>query len=96
MKRWIYASLIGALDGLAKTANAPWWAVLVFGSLCLGFASLTVVFPQDSRDRLAWWQDRRARKTEHDNRELASRTKHVGESALNSGTAQHIDRSERM
>ena len=62
MKRWIYAPLIGALDGLAKTANAPWWAVLVFGSLCLGFAALTVVFPQDSHDRLAWWQNRRAQR----------------------------------
>ena len=64
MKNWIYGSLIAALGSVAKAAKAPWWALLLLGAGCLGFATLTVVFPQDSRDRLLWWQDRRARKAE--------------------------------
>jgi hypothetical protein len=52
MKNGIYGSLIATLGAIATTAKAPWWALLLFGAGCLGLAALTVVFPQDSRDRL--------------------------------------------
>jgi hypothetical protein len=44
-------------------AGAPWWAVLM-STVFLGILALTAIcvqtlIPQNSRDRLAWWRDRR-------------------------------------
>ncbi len=61
----------GAVSALAY-AGAPWWAVTlvaiagITGTACVGIVQS--VFPQDSRDRLAWWRDyrrRRAVRREH-------------------------------
>jgi hypothetical protein len=44
-------------------AGAPWWAVLaliVFLSVvALSAICVQTLIPQNSRDRLAWWRDRR-------------------------------------
>lgn len=48
--------------GLSK-AGAPWWAVLVLTAflsvLALSAICVQTLIPQNSRDRLAWWRDRR-------------------------------------
>lgn len=62
MKNWIHTPLAATLGGLAQAAKAPWWALLLFGMLYLGYAALRAVFPQESVHRLQWWQDRRALK----------------------------------
>jgi hypothetical protein len=51
------ALLGGRLGSLA--AGAPWWAGFGLAALALLAICLRIVFPQDSRDKLAWWRDRR-------------------------------------
>lgn len=51
------ALLGGRLGSLA--AGAPWWAEFGLAALALLAICLRIVFPQDSRDKLAWWRDRR-------------------------------------
>ncbi|MFF9705398.1 hypothetical protein ACF1FE_30140 [Streptomyces griseofuscus] len=55
-------SSAGSLGGLlfgALASGAPWWALTGCTVLLLTVSALQTVFPQESADRLAWWQDRR-------------------------------------
>jgi hypothetical protein len=44
-----------------STAGAPWWAVFTLSAflsiLALAAVCLQTVFPQNSRDRVAWWRE---------------------------------------
>lgn len=48
--------------GLACFAlvQLPAWGVVICALAFLALAGLQTVMPQDSRDRLAWWANRRA------------------------------------
>lgn len=48
-----------AIDGLAaiRALDLPGWAAIPLVVLCLGAMCLWVVFPQDSRDKVAWWRE---------------------------------------
>jgi hypothetical protein len=48
----------GTLTALA-IAHAPWWAIFVAAAGGTAVGVVQMVFPQDSRDRLDWWRDRR-------------------------------------
>jgi hypothetical protein len=52
------AALFGGRLG-SLGAGAPWWAQFGLAALALLAICLRIVFPQDSRDKLAWWRDRR-------------------------------------
>ncbi|MFI5534477.1 hypothetical protein ACIA8O_38680 [Kitasatospora sp. NPDC051853] len=45
---------------LGALAGAPWTVIIIALALVLVFFALQTLIPQDSKDRLAWWQDRRA------------------------------------
>ena len=51
------AMLDGRVGYLA--AGGPWWAEFALAAFLLLTVCLRIVFPQDSRDKLAWWRDRR-------------------------------------
>ena len=56
-----------ALPSVAAAVSAvPWWAVLCLAVLSLLCSALRAVFPQDSADRLAWWERRWAQKSARD------------------------------
>lgn len=51
---------VGAV--VAKLSNAPWWVfagILAYLFMQLAIVALQSVFPQESRDRAAWWSERR-------------------------------------
>ncbi|MFF4309668.1 hypothetical protein ACWCY6_42635 [Streptomyces sp. 900105755] len=53
-------AVVSGVGGLATAlAGAPWWTTVLCLGLTLIVTSLQLVFPQESRDRLAWWKDRR-------------------------------------
>lgn len=58
----------GTIPALLRT-NAPWWAIALVGivltAISCGLVLAQLLLPQDSKDRLEWWRDRR--------RHLASR-----------------------
>ena len=61
--RLVFGSVcVGGPIGLCE-AGAPWWAVLVLTAflsvLALTAICVQALIPQNSRDRLAWWRDRR-------------------------------------
>jgi hypothetical protein len=57
---------VTAVSGLATVmAGAPWWGVVICLVLVLAATSLQSVFPQDSRDRLAWWANHREHRFLH-------------------------------
>lgn len=46
--------------GLALAwSGAPWWATLLVVLVFCPVLLVQAIFPQNSRDRLAWWRDRR-------------------------------------
>lgn len=50
-------AVVSGLGGLATAlAGAPWWTTVLCLGLTLIVTSLQLVFPQESRDRLAWWE----------------------------------------
>jgi hypothetical protein len=54
--------MLGTLGGLWAD-GAPWWALFLLGLAALVVILVSVVFPQESAHRLAWWRDwRRTRK----------------------------------
>lgn len=66
---WAGSLSAGALSALAHS-GAPWWAItLVAVGGTVGTASVGIVqavFPQNSRDRLDWWRDRRGKSKQAD------------------------------
>lgn len=63
--RLVFGSVCaGGPIGLGE-AGAPWWAVLgltaFLSILALTAICVQTLIPQNSRDRLAWWRDRRRR-----------------------------------
>jgi cell division protein FtsW (lipid II flippase) len=54
----------GATVTALEFAGAPWWVIALVVSVMLivggGVTLVQTVIPQESSDRLAWWQDRRA------------------------------------
>jgi hypothetical protein len=42
-----------------QMTGGPWWAEFGLAAFLLLTVCLRIVFPQDSRDKLAWWRDRR-------------------------------------
>lgn len=60
---------IGAIGSMTTAvAGAPWWATLISLTLALATTVVQIVFPQDSKDRLTWWTNRRAHRHNHRNR----------------------------
>jgi hypothetical protein len=60
----VVASVAGGADVLDHS-GAPWWIVVAIIVTPITAAIVAVVrhvFPQESRDRLEWWRDRRRRK----------------------------------
>lgn len=54
-------SILSGVSGLAQAlVGTPAWCIVACLALSLGLGALQLLFPQDSTDRLAWWQDRRA------------------------------------
>ncbi|MFE1170917.1 hypothetical protein [Streptomyces sp. NPDC058773] len=45
--------------GTAALAGAPWQVVVAISTASMLVGVLSAVFPQNSRDRLMWWRDRR-------------------------------------
>jgi hypothetical protein len=66
--------------------GGPWWAEFALAVFALLIMCLRIVFPQDSRDKLAWWRDR-GRTGQHDRRRRIRRRvyKRVG----GNGTSEH-------
>ncbi|MFG2716454.1 hypothetical protein ACGFX2_38930 [Streptomyces goshikiensis] len=53
--------ILGGVSGLAQALmGAPAWVIVACLALSLGLGGLQAVFPQDSADRLAWWEGQRA------------------------------------
>lgn len=53
-----YRSLVlGNPVGL-RIAGTPWWAICCLFGLLIVLMCLQTVFPQDSRDKVAWWIER--------------------------------------
>lgn len=52
-------ALFGAGGLAAVLTGAPWWCTVLCLGLTLALGVVQVVFPQDSADRLQWWQNRR-------------------------------------
>jgi hypothetical protein len=52
------ATMLSGRAGHQMTGG-PWWAEFGLAALLLLTVCLRIVFPQDSRDKLAWWRDRR-------------------------------------
>jgi hypothetical protein len=42
--------------------GGPWWGEFALAALVLFTACLRIVFPQNSRDKLAWWRDRKQKR----------------------------------
>ena len=51
------AAILGGQAGF-RAVDAPWWSVCLLTVLGLAAVCLQIVFPQDSRDKLAWWSER--------------------------------------
>lgn len=51
------AAVLGSQVG-SRAVDAPWWAFCLLTMLGLAAVCLQIVFPQDSVDKLAWWNDR--------------------------------------
>ena len=51
------AAMLGGRVGHQMT-GIPWWAEFGLAAFLLLTVCLRIVFPQDSRDKLAWWRDR--------------------------------------
>ena len=63
--RRTYYSSNAAILGLPigyRVFGGPWWAEFTVMALAMLAMCLRIVFPQDSRDKLAWWRDRRLTK----------------------------------
>jgi hypothetical protein len=41
-----------------RMAAGPWWAGFLLAVLGLVAVGVRIVFPQDSRDKVAWWRER--------------------------------------
>lgn len=52
------AAVLGGQVG-NPAVGGPWWAEFALAAFLLLTVCLRIVFPQDSRDKLAWWRDRR-------------------------------------
>ena len=50
------ALIFGSHAGFHRDGT-PWWIYGVLGTLWLATVCLRVVFPQDSRDKVAWWRE---------------------------------------
>lgn len=48
-------AVLGWLGGM-RTKGTPWWAIFLLGLMVLAVALVSVVFPQESAHRLAWWR----------------------------------------
>ena len=59
------AAMLGGLVGHQMT-GVPWWAEFGLAAFLLLTVCLRIVFPQDSRDKLAWWRDRRRTRPIHE------------------------------
>ncbi|MFD3723345.1 hypothetical protein [Streptomyces sp. NPDC058674] len=74
-------SILFAVSGLAQAlAGAPAWCIVVCLAMSLGLGVAQVVFPQESGDRLKWWQNRRsylARRRELRNSRESERSERV-------------------
>ena len=55
------AVILGSQVG-SRAADAPWWSFSLLTVLGLAAVCLQIVIPQDSRDKLAWWSERRGTK----------------------------------
>ena len=49
--------------------QAPWWAVAAIAVIGALLGAVQAIFPQESQDRLKWWQSR----WRHKERQIASR-----------------------
>lgn len=52
-------ALTAVPPGTAALAGAPWQVVVGISAASMLMGVLGTVFPQNSRDRLLWWRDRR-------------------------------------
>ncbi|MER6046633.1 hypothetical protein ABT168_04035 [Streptomyces sp. NPDC001793] len=52
-------ALTAVPPGTAALAGAPWQVVVGVSVASMLVGVLSTVFPQNSRDRLLWWRDRR-------------------------------------
>jgi len=59
------AAMLGGRVGHQMT-GIPWWAEFGLAAFLLLTVCLRIVFPQDSRDKLAWWRDRRRTRPIHE------------------------------
>lgn len=61
------APTVTILSGQAslRAAGAPWWTICFLSTLALATTCLQIVFPQDSRDKVAWWSERRRTQRRH-------------------------------
>ena len=54
---------VTAVVSALALAGAPWWAIalvaVVLASVSAGVNVVQSLIPQDSKDRLDWWRDRR-------------------------------------
>jgi hypothetical protein len=55
------AAILGGEIG-SRVVDVPWWMFCLLTVLGLAAVCLQIVFPQDSRDKLAWWSERWRRK----------------------------------
>jgi hypothetical protein len=59
------AAMLGGRVGHEMT-GVPWWAEFGLAAFPLLTVCLRIVFPQNSRDKLAWWRDRRRTRPIHE------------------------------
>ena len=59
------AAMLGGRVGHQMT-GVPWWAEFGLAAFLLLTVCLRIVFPQNSRDKLAWWRDRRRTRPIHE------------------------------
>ncbi|WP_369780172.1 hypothetical protein [Streptomyces sp. R33] len=59
--RNLVPSILFGVSGLAQAlVGAPAWCIVTCLALSLGLGLAQAVFPQESADRLAWWEGRRS------------------------------------
>jgi hypothetical protein len=54
-------AILGIPIGYGVTGG-PWWAKFAVAAFAMLAVVLRIIFPQDSRDKLAWWRDLTKRK----------------------------------
>jgi hypothetical protein len=75
-----------------RMAAGPWWAGFLLAVLGLVAVGVRIVFPQDSRDKVAWWRERWRTSRPQPERRVLPRTANPGKTSARHPGSNIVDR----